>query len=308
MRLGRYTFTCRFLDSARLPSYKGSTLRGAFGVALKKALCVNRRQACSDCLLACNCLYAATFERGRAAAELRQAQPPLPYIIIPPEDVRTDYVPGDRLEIGLNLFGSANDSLPYFVFAFDHMGEGGLGKRIDGRRGRFTLESVSCSGQTLYDANKGQLRTPDLPELTLQEPADEKGHVELSLHTPLRLKYSNQLQAELPFQLLVRALLRRLSAVLASYGGGEPPLDYRGLVHRAGSVRTEGASLRWDDWERYSNRQQQSMRMGGLVGTIRYAEVPGEYRPLLESCRPLHLGKQSTFGLGRYDYQWEPSK
>jgi CRISPR/Cas system endoribonuclease Cas6 (RAMP superfamily) len=47
------------------------------------------------------------------------------------------------------------------------------------------------------------------------------------------------------------------------------------------------------------------MALGGLVGTITYRGPIGEYLGLLELARHLHLGKQTTFGLGRIDFHWQ---
>jgi CRISPR/Cas system endoribonuclease Cas6 (RAMP superfamily) len=40
--------------------------------------------------------------------------------------------------------------------------------------------------------------------------------------------------------------------------------------------------------------------MGGITGTITYqAEDLSEFIPLLRYCETVHLGKQTSFGLGR---------
>ena len=79
----------------------------------------------------------------------------------------------------------------------------------------------------------------------------------LTLMTPMRLKFKNRLKADLPFHVLVRAMLRRVSSLLEYYDGGEPQLDYRGLVKRAEDVKIISSDLRWFDWRRYSFRQDQ---------------------------------------------------
>jgi len=121
----------------------------------------------------------------------------------------------------------------------------------------------------------------------------------LALLTPLRLKYENRFEAALPFHVLIRAALRRISSLCQYYGTGEPALDYRGLVDRARQVSVDRSSLRWFDWRRYSNRQDQSMLMGGLIGNIRYSGPLDEFLPLLRFCEKVHLGKQTSFGLGK---------
>jgi hypothetical protein len=94
-------------------------------------------------------------------------------------------------------------------------------------------------------------------------------------------------------------MLRRVSSLLNCHGEGEPPLDYRGLVKRAETVRIVDTDLNWFDWRRYSHRQDKSMLMGGMAGTVTYEGKIGEYMPLIEFCSKVHLGKQTSFGLGK---------
>lgn len=139
------------------------------------------------------------------------------------------------------------------------------------------------------------------------EPHGEVNRLTIHLITPLRIKYENHLKADLPFHVLIRAALRRISSLFACYGeeqeehGGQPALDYTGIVIRAmdQDIQIQESDLHWFDWERYSNRQEVKMLMGGMVGSISYTGNLGEFLPLLRLCEEVHLGKQSTFGLGQ---------
>jgi CRISPR/Cas system endoribonuclease Cas6 (RAMP superfamily) len=117
----------------------------------------------------------------------------------------------------------------------------------------------------------------------------------------LRFKYKNQLKADLPFKVLVAAMLRRMSSLMNEYGGAEPPLDYKGMVFRANNVKTKASDIRWFDWHRYSNRQEQRMLMGGMIGSITFEGLLTEYLPILHFCEKVHVGKQTSFGLGRME-------
>jgi hypothetical protein len=64
-------------------------------------------------------------------------------------------------------------------------------------------------------------------------------------------------------------------------------------------VRVTATDLRWQDWQRYSNRQGRAMEMGGFVGTVEIAGDLAPFLPLLRSAEVLHVGKGATFGLGR---------
>jgi len=94
MDYSRYIFSCKFENNAVLPPYKGSTLRGIFGHALKKVVCALRKQRCTECLLADRCLYPTIFEisaKANDSGRKRIAQPPHPYVIEPPPDAKTHY-------------------------------------------------------------------------------------------------------------------------------------------------------------------------------------------------------------------------
>jgi len=296
MLYGKYSFKCSFESDTILPQYKGSTFRGIFGHALKKVVCALKRQECEDCLLKDKCVYAFVFENAFIH----------PYVIEPPDTTGTDYGKGDELAFNLLLFGKANDYLPYFIYAFDMIGKTGIGKRIKGRAGTFKLESVSSGDQPVYSSLDGKMRQHDFAnELSLSnfrmKGSNALNSLEISLKTPLRLKYLNHLESALPFHVLVRAMLRRISSLENSYGTGEPDIDYRELVKIAETVTTSASSLRWFDWKRYSSRQEQSMLMGGITGNVTYSGEIAEFLPLIRFCEKVHLGKQTSFGLGKIE-------
>ncbi len=296
MLYGKYIFKCSFESDAILPQYKGSTFRGIFGHALKKVVCALKRQECEECLLKDKCVYAFVFENAFIH----------PYVIEPPDTSETNYCKGDGFAFNLLLFGKANDYLPYFIYAFDMIGKTGIGKRINGRAGTFKLESVSAGDQPVYSAKDGKMRQHDFTnELSLSDfqvkERSALNSLEISLKTPLRLKYLNHLESELPFHVLVRAMLRRISSLENSYGAGEPDIDYRELVKLAETVTISASSLRWFDWKRYSSRQEQSMLMGGITGNVTYSGEIAGFLPLIRFCEKVHLGKQTSFGLGKIE-------
>jgi hypothetical protein len=341
MLYGKYVFSCTFQDDAVLPEYKGSTFRGVFGHALKKVVCALKREDCWDCLLRSRCVYALVFEtqpsikgfdrfpstsppspegspanstslpkgtQGESSivdvGRQRVAAPPHPYVIEPAASAQTHYRQGEPFDFTLLLFGRANDYLPYFVYAFDQVGQVGIGKRINGKRATFSLRQVKAGDSIVYRAESGRISEGTftenlLPEDHAKHKLDAVTMLEINLITPLRLKYENHLEATLPFHILIRAALRRISILFTTYDSGEPALDYRGLVARARDIKILSSTLRWFDWQRYSNRQDQAMLMGGMIGKINYSGELGEFMPLLNFCEKCHLGKQTTFGLGK---------
>ncbi len=305
---GKYTIHCIWTSPAELPEFKGSTIRGVFGVALKHVVCALKQNACETCLLNTRCLYAQVFEPPKPEQvkdRTKDGAVSHPFVIEPPSTRQTRFEPGESFEFNLLLFGESNQSLPYFIYAFDRMGQYGMGKRLAGSAGTFKIESVSWNGDILYTDKEKKLILPELMEHLSVSPvgiqSDDTLELTLVLKTPLRLKYKNQLKADLPFKVLVSAMLRRLSSLMEQFGCGEPALDYKGLVFRANNVRTVSSDITWIDWRRYSNRQEQSMLMGGMIGAVTFEGQIAEYLPLLRFCEKVHVGKQTSFGLGQLE-------
>ncbi|GEM_PF-3116139 len=168
LRFLKLRFVLRAVTPLTLPTYKGSTFRGAFGVAFKQAVCVNEsdRRACGSCSLRYGCPYPYVFDtptsilgsrvRGHTAA-------PHPFVMVPPLEHKTDYEPGEQLATDLVLIGQqATQLLNYFVYVFEWMGRRtGLGKA----RGRFQVEEVQTlkrqgDWSTIYGRPALELRIP----------------------------------------------------------------------------------------------------------------------------------------------------
>ncbi len=300
MQAGTYWFSCRITAGAMLPEFKGSTLRGGLGHALKRIACALRRQNCHGCLLEANCAYAFLFETRLCKGEfLTTPSRPHPYVLIAPDTPKRYWAEDEEFSFGVTLFGPALHFLPHLVFAVQEMGKSGIGKGAREGNGRFLLESVRHGNAEIY---KGGILDTSQPapqlRLSLEEPEAER--IVLTCQAPVRLKHNNRFQADLPFHLVIRAALRRISTLEASYGEGEPRLDYKGLSARATNVRCISAEGQWEEIERYSNRQKRSMLIGGVKGRMVYqGQGLGEFLPVLRYSEAVHLGKQTSFGLGR---------
>ena len=301
--LQRYTFHGRWTSEARLPEYLGSALRGAFGWALKKSSCALRNQECATCILRQRCAYAWVFETERYtdSADGNVNARPHPFVLQPGANTAGTQQAGTPWEFSLLLIGQGIDFLPHIVYSVQQMGEAGIGAATRQGLGRFTLERIFADDAPVFTGDSGRLEHWQEPAtLALAEPPTEPVQaVRVTLHTPLRLKQANVLQRDLPFHGLIRAALRRISALEKAYGQGEPPLDYRGLVRDAERVETEVSTLCWQDLKRYSNRQQQKVSLSGLAGTVVYRGDLNEFVPLLEYASRVNLGKQTVFGLGQ---------
>jgi CRISPR-associated endoribonuclease Cas6 len=155
----------------------------------------------------------------------------------------------------------------------------------------------------IYDGNNKTLQNVFRP-VTVQDFPSHTLHLSLcTLHflTPTRLVYAEALTAAPAFHMLMRTLLRRLSNLAYFHCGTELDLDFRGLISAAERIEAVSSDLRWYDWERYSARQDARMKLGGFLGRVTYRGDLQPFLPLLRLGEFVHIGKGTSFGLGKYE-------
>lgn len=296
IKLARYEIVLEAGDEGlQLPSYKGSTLRGGFGKAFQQVVCAQRDKDCHHCLLQNNCAYSYIFETAPPPGGqiLRKYENiPRPFILEPPLEAKTNYQPGEKLAFQLVLIGKAINYLPYFIVIFRELGQTGIGK---GRR-KYRLDAVKAVNLRTGEKNviySREIETVINVDVTISgnEPAGissisylEDGPVDLKMRfiTMTRLKFAQNYTTVPEFHIIIRNLLRRLSSISYFHHDTELELDFRGLIQRAGEVNLVDRQTRWEDWERYSSRQDARMNLGGIVGEAVYRGKWQEFWPMLK--------------------------
>ncbi|RMH36982.1 MAG: CRISPR system precrRNA processing endoribonuclease RAMP protein Cas6 [Nitrospirae bacterium] len=308
---GRYVFRLVAEAPLPLPPFSGSLFRRAFGWALQHVICVTRTYECPPCSVRERCLFPQVFDTAPPpdAQVMRKYRTiPHPFVLEPPEMGARTIPPHHPFDMGLTLFGNVTTFLPYFLFALERMGRQGLG------RGRIrcqvvNVEAVEREAHWLVYAPGDPCPKPahgfveHLPvHLSVGSGVDEPmSRVTVQFLTPARIRYQGELTKSLPFHVLVRPLLRRVA--LLSYFHCEGPdggVPFQDLIALAERVQTVTAELRWFDWERYSSRQRSRMALGGWLGEVTYEGPLGPFVPLLRAGEICHVGKGTSFGLGRY--------
>lgn len=329
LELGKYRLVLQPLEPLALPAYKGATFRGGFGTVFRRVAC-----ACGPgaTLHQGNCLYARVFETPESdalPALPRTARIPHPFVLEPPLEAQRTYMPNEHLTLHLILIGQAIDWLPYFVFSFDELGRVGIGQN----RGRYRVaEVLSVKGTQATPVFSGSLRRflapgPRVMVEELWQPGPPIQSIEVEFLTYARVVGKGHLRSSLAFPLLFGAVLRRMALLMYAHcGGGTFPLPtghpidalavlryfydrasqhpedrqaIRDAFGMAEQVAVAADHLRWEDWERYSGRQDARMKLGGAVGRVRYHGPVGPFLPYLRLGEYLHVGKNTAFGLGQ---------
>ncbi len=251
------------------PVFLGSMLRGAFGVSLKKVVCINPSYKCDGCFAKENCLFYEFFEQKNSFHPFRF-------------DVK---LYPENFDFGFYLFENATDKLPYILSTFHKMlTEQGLGVN----RETIQIKEIRCNDQVVYNG-----RSFDLGNVFEEEFEEGEFHSDIKLLfiTPLRMKYQNRLLREKPkLDFLLQSIYNRYRE-LKKFDKKKLPFDP--------SYEESSSSVYFKDLTRYSNRQKTKMQIGGILGEIEYKGIDKESFRLLKLGELIGAGKQTVFGMGK---------
>lgn len=295
--IARYQFTFTVTEPIQLPEYAGSTLRGAFGRALRKIACMTKQAECKGCPLYRTCPYTNIFETPAPTEhELQKfSQVPNGYMIEPPDWGERVYISGEKLQFSLVLFGRLIDQLPLIAFAFKRAFEYNVG------RGKAHLLDISAFNE---NAEKFEpiLVNGNIIEhhKSVKFPECFTNNAEIEISTPLRLQENSKPlnEKEINVERFFISLAKRI-ALLSEFHFKPFDLDFESLKNQIAQIEDK-KYLKWQDWTRYSSRQDQKMKLGGVVGKWQFKNLSLELSKLLYIGQWLHCGKNATFGLGKY--------
>lgn len=300
--LGRFRFVVHLLSDLELPDFAGFRFRGAFGLALKHSVCRQsppvEKQHCAQCPFRYDCAYTAVFE-PQAIHNPTHGTVPLPYIVSAPEGGR--YARNTFISFEITLVGTAMAFLPQVVMAVMRMLDKGLGPEKS--RGR--LEEVSLpyypGAPVIYQRGDNTLSPfePLVPEVCWDQPCSA---VELQWVTPVRLQHKGALirPGSVTPSVLFNALMRRIEQVGMYYVPAWQSYADEVIQSAITSLQLREENCRWQMQERYSLRQQKRMNMDGISGRFLMQGTLSPLLPLLIVGEQLHCGKNTVFGLGRY--------
>ena len=125
--------------------------------------------------------------------------------------------------------------------------------------------------------------------------------MKVTFDTTTWIEHDGKLVKDLTFSGLFRAISRRLTTVCALYGelGADQEEAFARLDALADEVKTVDANLRPLRWERLSEERGVRHLMCGLMGWAVFEGEVGELLPMLAMAEVAHVGKSTSFGLGR---------
>ena len=295
------TFSLRFLESGTLPPFRGPSLRGGFGFMLKETVCPTQDKPCAECILRPSCVYSCVFE-GVAPLDRtimrRYPYVPQPFILLLPAQEPTSVLSGQSYSFGFRFFGRAAEHFPFIVFSLMELGRHGLGSE----RIQYILERVTQPGRSDVVFEQGATRVNPLV-LQTALPSYEDLYTDricIDFETPVKLRVAGEDTHNMDFSLLLRSAIRRLVILTHFYGTPiEEALDLPLLLEQSKRIKTKLNETRWREFQRYSGRQQCSLRLGGLIGRMCFTGPLTPFAQVLRLMELAHIGKATSFGFGR---------
>lgn len=266
--------TLKLQKGGQLPAYKGAMWHGWLGQQLQQ----------QDPQL-----YHLLFQQ-------HEDQQPKPYLINVGADYRQHWQANELITVELVLLGHATELADRLLTALQTAPQRGLGP-----------ERLPFTWQSLASVLPGRIR-PGLHTTSLKDwlqPVTPSLHTELALQlqSPLRMKYRGQFirQGVPSLALLLKQISRRLGLITLYWVNEDPQLQQQlQQLPQLGDYDNRGSCTRFEDWQRYSLRQQEPLPFGGLTGQLCYHGDVAAAIPWLQLGEQLHIGGKTTFGLGRY--------
>lgn len=298
VRYMKLYFTLEFSGNAILPRDKVSALRGGMGEMLLRANCIRDRN-CSQCDFSQECIVQRTmYSQFDYKPNYITTGDSIGYVL-ECEDDRERFIRGDKLDFQLILFGKTIVYFNQYLQALHALGMQGLGKN----HAHFKIVSVLNSDrqQILY-ANSVYMENYRVK--TLMDYVEERrkrlpqgmDSLVLSFQTPATIKFHNDFLKEFQAEAVIMAVRRRIY-MLDCFEGIASDVnvaDFEELPILNGQEAV-GAEV-----NRYSNRQGSRMTLRGIKGWMRLSHVNEENLLLLLAGELIHVGKNTSFGFGRY--------
>ena len=329
----RLRFVTEAQSTIELNEHQGSAIRGALFHALRNRFCGNQQaQECAACPLVATCpvaILVSTLKldglRGRDVPRPYAVQPPLPGEGgHPVEDDRGrlffHYLPGERFEFGLTLYGQSLQLLPYVILTVGEFEAGGIGRKTqqaDGhwRRGTLVVREAWAENpltgerQMVMQADDKMVQVPDIPITheqvckfaSLQVGEATRRQFMLRFLTPMRIIERGHLLKPHAFHFkpFLQRLLDRLESLSRDFSDTKLEVDFAGLVEAAEQVRVVENHLRWEELHSYSTRQQKDTPTSGLLGRVALeADDWSPFLPWLVWGQFTHVGKDAVKGNG----------
>lgn len=295
IRYVKIHFGIRFCEDTRLPINKVSAIRGGMGEMLLRANCIRDRK-CEKCDFRTECIVRRTmYSQFDQKPDFVTFGDSVGYVL-ECENYEEFFDADEVLEFNLILFGKTIVYFSQFLQAFYQLGVFGLGK------GHAKYEIVSVTNTVGKDILKGhdicmehyKIQTIwDYVTYRLNQRSVTENVIRFK--TPAALKYQGQMQKELSMEAIIPAVLRRIYILDCFEGLNCEEMRWHREYPEAILENPRQVTV-----YRYSSTQNQKVPLRGVKADLRLSEIQEELLQVLLAGELIHIGKNTSFGFGRY--------
>lgn len=293
-------FYLEILRDGLLPRHKSSALRGGMGQMLLMTNCI-RDKNCEKCDFEEDCLVRRMMYPKMEIRPKFMTQQDSEGYILECENQEESFSAGEILEFNLLLFGRTIVYFYQFLQAFYYLGMQGLGsERVPFRVHHVTntTRELIVEGSNIYMENFHILKLADYVSYRLGKAIIHDSNT-LVFHSPLTMKYKGEFQEKLDPEAILAAVERRLY-ILNCFEGKRENENYARVLIQDHVPASAGQHAYIVKIPRYSGTQNKKVSFQGIRGYCILSEMDDVARILLIAGELVHIGKNTSFGFGRY--------
>lgn len=297
IRFVKLAFILVFQENVELPVNKASAIRGGIGEMLLRANCIRDRN-CEACDFREVCIVQRTmYTRFKEKPSYVTTGESVGYVS-ECENNQKYFGRGDSLKFTLLLFGENIVYFNQYLQAVCALGQQGIGRD----NARFKVYAVkNTENEEIMVGNRIYMEKYRIGYLDeyVEKQMKEKRYLQphkIIFSTPLTLKYQGKFHSEFHMDAILAGIRRRIY-MLDCFEGIQEEAWMQWKLPEV-KISEQKACLRRVD--RYSARKGERMSLYGLTGEICLQEVPEEAKILLLAGELIHVGKNTSFGFGKY--------
>lgn len=289
-------FTIAITEDSILPKYKTSPLRGGMGQMLLKQNCI-RDENCENCDFSDECLVRRMmYSKYEIQPKFATRGDSIGYVI-ECTNLKERFRSGERLNFHLLLYGKTIAYFSQFLQAFYMLGQYGLGKehvryeiiKVENDKGETVVNR-----QNVYLSQLGIATIKEYVNMRRLQIENRAVHT-MQFVTPTTLKYQGEFLQEFHAEAILRSVFRRIYSFDCFEGNSVPLLEMDERLPEIVAQEAHFVSV-----PRYSSTMQGKMSLKGIKGYVVFDDLSENFLTMLLAGEKLHIGKNTSFGFGKY--------
>jgi len=263
---------------------------------LLRANCIKERQ-CESCDFTDECIVQRTmYSKFDTIKPKSITNGDSVGYVIECNDYRTSYNAGDELCFNLVLFGKNIVYFNQYLQAVYSLGQCGLGKNLSKFMVKQVLNTRMMPILDEYDVHMKYYQVETIKDY-VEYRLKRLGNIDscnIDITTPMTIKDHGMILSSFEVEPFLKAVYRRIY-ILNCFENNECEEHFD--IRLPKLVNQE---LSRDSVRRYSFRKDEAMVLSGIKGRVELENIDKELLGILIAGEILHVGKNSSFGFGKY--------